>query len=53
MAPVFKTGEWHLAMSLVGSTPIRFRQLLSEIPQRLFDQRSGGRVGVSRLVEFH
>jgi hypothetical protein len=31
MAPVFKTGEWHLAMSLVGSTPIRFRHLFSAV----------------------
>ena len=28
IVPVFKTGGRHLAMSPVGSTPTRFRQLL-------------------------
>jgi hypothetical protein len=26
IVPVFKTGGWHLAVSPMGSTPIRFRQ---------------------------
>jgi hypothetical protein len=25
---IFKTGGWHLAVTLMGSTPIRFRQFL-------------------------
>jgi hypothetical protein len=29
IVPVFKTGGWHLAVSPMGSTPIRFRQFLS------------------------
>ena len=31
IVPVFKTGGWHLAVSPVGSTPTRFRQISQEL----------------------
>jgi len=47
--PVFKTGGRHLAMSPVGSTPTRFRHLVSmsyAVCRSYLELRRGVKIGV-------